>query len=77
MLSALAKKARMTEKVLNQAPGIRCNPVQGAMYAFPQIHLPPLAVQEAKVRSGKLLRQEPPGPDPQGSGGFLFLGCPD
>ncbi|XP_072855728.2 alanine aminotransferase 1 isoform X1 [Pogona vitticeps] len=50
VLSALAKKARMTEKVLNQAPGIRCNPVQGAMYAFPQIQLPPLAVQEAKAQ---------------------------
>ncbi|XP_062987313.1 alanine aminotransferase 1 isoform X2 [Elgaria multicarinata webbii] len=50
VLSALAKKARLTEETFNQAPGIHCNPVQGAMYAFPRIYLPPRAVQEAKAK---------------------------
>lgn len=46
-LSALAEKAKLTEEVLNTVPGIRCNPVQGAMYSFPQITLPDKAVKEA------------------------------
>uniref|UniRef100_A0AAY4EP58 alanine transaminase n=1 Tax=Denticeps clupeoides TaxID=299321 RepID=A0AAY4EP58_9TELE len=49
VLGALAEKAKMTEQILNGVPGIRCNPVQGAMYAFPQILLPPKAVEEAKA----------------------------
>lgn len=32
MLAELAAKAKLTEQVFNEAPGIRCNPVQGAMY---------------------------------------------
>ncbi|CAN0390431.1 unnamed protein product [Lampetra planeri] len=47
VLSDLAEKARLTEKLLNAIPGIRCNPVQGAMYAFPRIALPARALQEA------------------------------
>lgn len=41
----------MTQEILNQVPGIKCNPVQGAMYTFPCIHLPPKAILEAKVES--------------------------
>jgi len=41
----------MTQEILNQVPGIKCNPVQGAMYTFPRIHLPPKAILEAKVES--------------------------
>lgn len=51
MLAELAAKARLTEQVFNEAPGIRCNPVQGAMYAFPRIELPARAIQRAKVRA--------------------------
>nr|XP_013805735.1 PREDICTED: alanine aminotransferase 2-like [Apteryx mantelli mantelli] len=50
VLSALAHKARLTQEIFNQAPGIHCNPVQGAMYSFPRIELPPRAVQEAKAQ---------------------------
>ncbi|KAI7797364.1 putative alanine aminotransferase 1, partial [Triplophysa rosa] len=50
-LSALAEKAIMTQEILNQSPGIQCNPVQGAMYTFPRIHLPPKAIQEAKEKA--------------------------
>jgi hypothetical protein len=34
---------------LNKIEGVVCNPVQGAMYAFPQIMLPPKAIAHAKV----------------------------
>ncbi|XP_015680458.1 alanine aminotransferase 2-like [Protobothrops mucrosquamatus] len=50
VLGALARKARLTEEIFNRAPGIHCNPVQGAMYAFPRIELPARAVQEAKAQ---------------------------
>uniref|UniRef100_A0A8C6UYB5 alanine transaminase n=1 Tax=Neogobius melanostomus TaxID=47308 RepID=A0A8C6UYB5_9GOBI len=46
-LSALAEKAKLTEKILNTVPGIRCNPVQGAMYSFPCITIPDKAIKEA------------------------------
>uniref|UniRef100_A0A8C1W0G6 Alanine aminotransferase 1 n=1 Tax=Cyprinus carpio TaxID=7962 RepID=A0A8C1W0G6_CYPCA len=49
VLGALAEKAKLTEKILNAVPGIKCNPVQGAMYAFPRIFIPPKAVEEAKA----------------------------
>uniref|UniRef100_A0A673BXI4 alanine transaminase n=1 Tax=Sphaeramia orbicularis TaxID=375764 RepID=A0A673BXI4_9TELE len=47
-LSALAEKAKLTEQVLNTVPGIRCNPVQGAMYSFPSLTIPEKAVREAR-----------------------------
>ncbi|XP_060794718.1 alanine aminotransferase 2-like isoform X1 [Neoarius graeffei] len=47
-LAELAKKASMTQQILNQVPGIKCNPVQGAMYTFPRIHIPPKAVSAAQ-----------------------------
>ncbi|KAM8811107.1 alanine aminotransferase 1 [Eudromia elegans] len=49
VLSALAHKARLTQEIFNKAPGIHCNPVQGAMYSFPRIELPPRAIQEAQA----------------------------
>lgn len=49
VLSALAEKASLTEQIFNTTPGIKCNPVQGAMYTFPRISLPQKAVDKAKV----------------------------
>lgn len=49
MLAELAAKAKLTEQVFNEAPGIHCNPVQGAMYSFPRVQLPLKAVQRAQV----------------------------
>ncbi|XP_063075765.1 alanine aminotransferase 2-like isoform X1 [Engraulis encrasicolus] len=49
-LSNLAEKAKLTEQILNTVPGITCNPVQGAMYSFPQITLPERAIKEAKEK---------------------------
>jgi aspartate/methionine/tyrosine aminotransferase len=38
---SLRRRAEIVERGLNAVEGIRCNPVAGAMYAFPQIQLPP------------------------------------
>ncbi|KAM4865141.1 alanine aminotransferase 1 [Thomomys bottae] len=48
VLGQLAAKAKLTEEIINSIPGIHCNPVQGAMYSFPRIELPPRAVQRAQ-----------------------------
>ncbi|OWK49451.1 Alanine aminotransferase 2 [Lonchura striata] len=36
--------------MLNRTPGMRCNPVQGAMYAFPRIEIPARALDAAKEK---------------------------
>jgi aspartate/methionine/tyrosine aminotransferase len=46
VLEALRRKAEMVERGLAGVEGIRCNPVAGAMYAFPQIRLPPGTTDE-------------------------------
>ncbi|XP_068789633.1 alanine aminotransferase 1-like isoform X2 [Struthio camelus] len=46
----LARKARLLQDVLARAPGIRCQPVQGGVRAFPRIQLPPHAVREAQAQ---------------------------
>ncbi|XP_078542121.1 alanine aminotransferase 2-like [Lissotriton helveticus] len=51
VLSNLAEKASLMEEILNKAPGIQCNPVQGAMYSFPKIEIPEKAVKLAEVRN--------------------------
>ena len=40
IFSALQKKAALLQTELNKIPGLECNPVEGAMYAFPRITLP-------------------------------------
>ncbi|KAJ8966735.1 hypothetical protein NQ317_010607 [Molorchus minor] len=42
----------MVADTFNSIEGFSCNPVQGAMYAFPQIKLPEKAIQAAK-QAGK------------------------
>lgn len=37
VLSSLAERAKMVADTLNNIPSITCNPVQGAMYAFPKV----------------------------------------
>nr|XP_019967271.1 PREDICTED: alanine aminotransferase 2-like [Paralichthys olivaceus] len=39
------KKARA---VLNSLPGFCCQPVEGGLFVFPRLHLPPKAIQKAK-----------------------------
>jgi len=47
-LDLLKKKAQLVANTFNSIPGISCNEVTGAMYAFPRIDLPPKAIQAAK-----------------------------
>ncbi|KAG8226349.1 hypothetical protein J437_LFUL014592 [Ladona fulva] len=39
VLKSLALRAKMVADTFNSMKGITCNPVQGAMYAFPQVNL--------------------------------------
>jgi alanine transaminase len=41
ILGELKRRAALLAEGLNQIPGIRCNVVAGAMYAFPRVTLPP------------------------------------
>jgi aspartate/methionine/tyrosine aminotransferase len=47
IFETLARRARLVEEGLNAVPGIRCNRVAGAMYAFPSITLPTGMTDEA------------------------------
>ena len=50
ILESLKERALMAHSKLNEIPGIQCNALQGAMYAFPSIDIPKKAVDEAKGR---------------------------
>eukprot|EP00898_Chlorokybus_atmophyticus_P006856 jgi/Chlat1/7171/Chrsp57S06748 len=47
ILESLKKRAKLVQEGLNRLEGIICNPVQGALYAFPRIDLPRKAVAAA------------------------------
>ncbi|XP_045450985.1 alanine aminotransferase 1 [Melitaea cinxia] len=49
VLSSLKDRAKMIVETFNQMQGFKCNVVQGAMYAFPSITLPPKAIEAAKA----------------------------
>ncbi|KAK7476032.1 hypothetical protein BaRGS_00032739 [Batillaria attramentaria] len=49
VLAQLKEKAKFVTELFNSIEGITCNEVQGAMYAFPRLHLPPKAVEAAKA----------------------------
>jgi len=49
ILSSLAERARLVAETFNSVPGMKCNTVQGAMYAFPRIYLPDKAIEAAKA----------------------------
>lgn len=49
ILTSLKKKAETISKRLDKIEGIKCNLVQGAMYAFPKISLPSEAIAKAEV----------------------------
>jgi len=47
---SLKRRADKLYKKLNELEGVSCQPIEGAMYAFPTITLPQQAIQEAKSR---------------------------
>lgn len=48
VLASLAERAKLVADTFNGIEGFSCNTVQGAMYAFPQLHLPAKAIAKAK-----------------------------
>lgn len=50
VLNALTYKADLVYNRLTRIPGITCNKVQGAMYAYPQVQIPEEALEDAKAR---------------------------
>nr|UNA06105.1 alanine aminotransferase [Cyrtorhinus lividipennis] len=50
VLDSLKSRAKMVEETFNSIPGFSCQVVQGAMYAFPQMKLPPKALEAAKEK---------------------------
>ncbi|KAI6238262.1 Alanine transaminase [Aphelenchoides fujianensis] len=49
VLKSLKERAEMVSEAYNSIEGVTCNPVAGAMYAFPSIQLPPKAIEKAKA----------------------------
>ncbi|CAM0151696.1 unnamed protein product [Urochloa decumbens] len=52
ILESLRRRARMMTDGFNSCRNVVCNFTEGAMYSFPQIRLPPRAIEAAK-RAGK------------------------
>ncbi|XP_077291600.1 alanine aminotransferase 1-like isoform X2 [Arctopsyche grandis] len=48
VLESLRVRATMVADAFNSFEGFSCNPVQGAMYAFPQVKVPSKAIEAAK-----------------------------
>ncbi|KAF5832917.1 alanine aminotransferase [Dunaliella salina] len=48
-LASLRRRARMVTDAFNSLEGMTCNYTEGAMYSFPQIRLPPKAMEAAKA----------------------------
>uniref|UniRef100_T1JF39 alanine transaminase n=1 Tax=Strigamia maritima TaxID=126957 RepID=T1JF39_STRMM len=48
VLTSLKERAKMVADTFNKTEGMKCNIVQGAMYAFPQITIPEKAIAKAK-----------------------------
>jgi aspartate/methionine/tyrosine aminotransferase len=48
LFESLKRRAAILSQELNSVKGISCNPAEGALYAFPQIHLPSRFVEHAK-----------------------------
>jgi aspartate/methionine/tyrosine aminotransferase len=55
VLKALQKKAVLTSEYLNSVPGISSMPIEGAMYAFPQVRLPQKYITHAR----SVMKKEP------------------
>lgn len=50
IMDSLKRRARMLSAALNKLEGVSCTSIDGAMYAFPTITLPPKAVEEARKK---------------------------
>jgi len=50
ILSSLKRRAKALSAALGKLEGVTCNEAEGAMYVFPQIHLPPAAIEAAEAQ---------------------------
>ena len=53
IFDSLKYRAKLVTEFLKSMKNVTCNEVEGAMYAFPRIHLPKKAIEEAKSRDLK------------------------
>lgn len=53
ILGSLKRRAKLVEASLNNLPGVSCQPIEGAMYAFPSVRLPAGAVAAAAAAGKK------------------------
>ncbi|XP_059223475.1 alanine aminotransferase 1 [Stomoxys calcitrans] len=51
ILGALKERAELVHKTLSSFEGYKVNKVQGAMYVFPQVEIPPKAIEAAKAKN--------------------------
>ena len=51
VLDALKERAELVYNTLSNFEGYKVNKVQGAMYVFPQIEIPPKAIEIAKSKN--------------------------
>lgn len=49
-LTSLKEKGALVTELFNKIKGVTCNPVQGAMYAFPKVEIPEKAVMFAQSK---------------------------
>lgn len=49
IIASLKRRAIRVAEALNKCEGISCQPVEGAMYAFPQVELPAKAIAAAEA----------------------------
>jgi alanine transaminase len=68
ILASLRRRAAKLAAALNALPGVTCAPADGALYAFPRLHLPPAAVAAVQLAS------QPEGCVVDERGGQVFLG---
>ena len=47
VFDSLQRKSRMLVRVVNELDGVSCQPVEGAMYAFPRLDLPAAVIERA------------------------------
>lgn len=48
ILDGLKKKAKIVHEEINKTPGMNCMPIEGAMYAFPEVKLPKKFIEYAR-----------------------------
>ncbi|KAK8459848.1 hypothetical protein SEVIR_2G223901v4 [Setaria viridis] len=46
--SSFLKRAKTLEKAFSSLEGVSCNKIEGALYIFPRLHLPSLAIKAAE-----------------------------